>query len=93
MKKILAVLSLIAFTVSGVMAMDGDTYRAEREHVEGLANSGYVVTGDASNNGEVTVSSTSGKTKVKRKRRFFAPDMNSYYHFGAFTKYTGSNGH
>ncbi|MBP3925503.1 hypothetical protein J6E39_09745 [bacterium] len=93
MKKFLAVLSLLAFTLSAAIAMDGDTYRAEREHVEGLANSGYVVTENPNNNGEVSVSSTSGQTKVKKKRRFFAPDMNSYYHFGAFTKYTGSNGH
>ncbi len=92
MKKILFVLSLLVVATSVAMALDGDTYRAEREHTEALKKNGYAVeTIDA--DGNIVEASSETKTKVKRKRRWFAPDPDSYYHFGAFTKFKGSNGH
>lgn len=94
MKKIVAILSLMAFASTMAMAMDGDTYRAERERVEALANSGYSIQQTGDNEAQIVdATAKSGKTQTKRRKRFFSFDTNSYYHFGAFTRYKGSNGH
>lgn len=89
MKKLLTILLLSALTTSTVLALDGDTYRAERERVEKMYSSGYVQ--------QPTVT-TGAQTTGKTKRRWFGrnkyegPDMNSYYNFGTFNEYKGYNG-
>lgn len=93
MKKVLSILMLLAVTTTAVMALDGDTYKAEREKVEGMYSSGYVQ-GTTTQVAQTTSTKTSGKTKRHwfRRNEYQGPDMNSYYNFGGFNEYKGYNG-
>lgn len=92
MKKVLTLLALLAFTTTAVMALDGDTYRAEREQVEQLHSSGYIMgNSPAYPTGTVNASSKTKKGWFRRNQ-YQGPDMDSYYNFGGFNEYKGYNG-